>query len=98
MLTKNQILSVINKKKKSLKQVGVNKIGLFGSYSKQLQNETSDVDILIDFYPEQETFDNLMAVYDILEKAFENYKVDIITTSGLSKNIGPYILKEVQYA
>ena len=69
------------------------KIGLFGSYSKNLQNQNSDIDILTDFYSEQETFDNLMAIYDILKNIFRGYMVEIVTKSGLSKYIGSYIFE-----
>ena len=38
-----------------------------------------------------------MAVSDILETLFENYHVEIVTKNGLSKYIGPHILKETEY-
>jgi len=98
MLTKSKILQILQKKKEILTKYGVKEIGLFGSYSKNLQNQNSDIDILIDFDSEQETFDNLMKVYDILENSFRNYKIEIVTKNGLSKYIGSYILKETEYA
>ena len=97
MLTKRKILGALQEKKELLTQYGVKKIGLFGSYSKNLQQKDSDIDILVDFYSEQETFDNLMAIYDILENTFRNYKIEIVTKNGLSKYIGSYILKETEY-
>ena len=98
MLTKSKILQILQKKKEILTKYGVKEIGLFGSYSKNLQNQNSDIDILIDFDSEQETFDNLMKIYDILENSFRNYKIEIVTKNGLSKYIGSYILKETEYA
>jgi len=98
MLTKNKILRILKEKKELLSQFGVKRIGLFGSYSKGLYNKDSDIDILIDFYSEFETFDNLMKIYELLENAFKNKKVDIVTKNGLSKYIGSYILKETEYA
>ena len=98
MLTKRKILGALQKKKELLTQYGVKKIGLFGSYSKNKQQKDSDIDILVDFYSEQETFDNLMAIYDILENTFRDHKIEIVTKNGLSKNIGSYILKETEYA
>ena len=97
MLTKRKILGTLLEKKEILTQYGVKKIGLFGSYSKNLQQKDSDIDILVDFYSEQETFDNLMAIYDILKNTFRNYKIEIVTKNGLSKYIGSYILKETEY-
>jgi len=62
-----------------------------------MQKKESDIDILVDFYSEQETFDNLMAIYGILEETFKNYKIEIVTKNGLSKYIGSHILKETEY-
>ena len=58
----------------------------------------SDIDILVDFAPGTESFDNYMAVYDIIENLFKNEKVEIVTKNGLSPYIGTKILSEVVYA
>ena len=98
MLTKNEIMKILQEKKEILQQYGLKEIGLFGSYLKNLQQEKSDIDILVDFYPEQETFDNLMSIYGILENTFKDYRIEIVTRNGLSKYLGPHILKETEYA
>ncbi len=98
MLTKNTILEVLKTKKSLLATYGVNNIGLFGSFVENTQKPDSDIDILVDFKSSEETFDNLMSIYDVLEKSFKNNKVDIVTKNGLSKHIGSYILKETEYA
>ena len=36
--------------------------------------------------------------FNFLENVFKGYKLDIVTEKGLSPYIGPYILKEVEYA
>jgi predicted nucleotidyltransferase len=38
-----------------------------------------------------------MAVCDLFEDLFKNEKVEVVTKNGLSKHIGPKILKEVLY-
>lgn len=83
--------------KNRLKKYGIRNVGLFGSYGRNEQSDKSDIDLLVDFEPEKETFDNLMAVYDIFEKIFKNEKVDVVTMNGLSPYISSSILKEVQY-
>ena len=98
MTDKESILSEIKQHKSELNSLGVVKIGLFGSYLREEQSEKSDIDILVEFAPNKENFDNYMAVYDMLEKMFSNEKVEIVTTNGLSPYIGPRILKEVRYA
>lgn len=97
MTTKEHILQTLKAHKADLSQLGISAIGLFGSYIRNEQTPQSDIDVLIDFEPEQETFDNFMAVYDKLEDLFQNEVVEIVTRNGLSPYIGPMILKEVEY-
>lgn len=97
MLSKKVIKEEISSNSLVMRQHGINKIGLFGSFTRQEQKKGSDIDILIDFQQDKETFDNFMAVCDLLDNIFKGYKVDVVTTGGLSPYIGPHILKEVEY-
>lgn len=97
MTNKNYILSALKSQREKLNSLGIREIGLFGSYACNEQTEKSDIDLLVDFDPDKETFDNYMAVYELLEQLFRNTKVEIVTKNGLSPYIGPKILKEVQY-
>lgn len=98
MNTKENILLLLKNNKAELSKFGIVNIGLFGSYLRNEQIEKSDIDILVDLDPAKENFDNLMAIYDLLEKLFINEKVEIVTKNGLSPYIGPNILKTVVYA
>lgn len=73
----------------------VREIGIFGSYVRREQTETSDVDVLVEFSetPSLLKFINL-----------ENYlsdslgvKVDLVHKSGLKPRLGERILAEVVY-
>lgn len=97
MTTREYILKTIGSSKSELSKLGIRDIGLFGSYIRGEQTERSDIDLLIDFEPDKETFDNYMAVYDFIERLFKNEKIEIVTKNGLSPYIGPKILNEVQY-
>ncbi len=97
MTTKENILAILKSHKAELEKYGVSNIGLFGSYLRNEQSAKSDIDLLIDFEPEKENFDNYMAVYDIFENLFKNEKIEIVTKNGLSKYIGPKILNNVMY-
>ena len=79
-------------------KLGISNIGLFGSYVRGDVSEDSDIDILIEFIAEKESFDNFMAAYDYFEEIFKNEKVDLVTKKSLSPYIGPAILNEVIYA
>ena len=98
MMTREDIIARLIEIKPALSdEYSVKSIGLFGSFTDGSQSDESDIDILIDFDPEKETFDNYMAVYELLEKLFKNLKVEVVTKNGLSPYIGPKILNEVQY-
>lgn len=97
MTTKNNILKLLKSNKHKLSEFGIRNVGLFGSYIRNEQSSESDIDLLIDFEPEKENFDNYMAVYDLFETIFKNEKIEVVTKNGLSPHIGTNILNEVQY-
>lgn len=97
MTTKENILSILRAHKSDFSKYGVANVGLFGSYVHGRHTGSSDIDLLVDFYPDMENYDNYMAVYDIFEDLFKNEKVEIVTMNGLSKHIGPRILKDIEY-
>jgi predicted nucleotidyltransferase len=97
MKNREYIISTIKKRKPEFSKFGIKDIGLFGSFARDEQTESSDIDILIDFEPGKETFDNYMAFCDYIEKLFQNQRVEIVTKNGLSPYIGPKILNEVRY-
>lgn len=97
MTTKTDILHAMQANKGMLTTFGVDQVGLFGSYVREEQSPDSDIDILVHFKPDQETFDNLMFTYDLFENLFKGFKVEVVTTTGLSPYIGPQILREVEY-
>jgi predicted nucleotidyltransferase len=98
MTSREFILNAIRSHKSELAKFGISTIGLFGSYVRGEASEDSDIDILIEFTPENESFDNFMAAYDYFEELFKNEKVELVTKKGLSPYIGPAILNEVVYA
>jgi len=97
MTSKENILKVLKSNKSKFSKFGIRNVGLFGSYLHNEQSSESDIDLLIDFEPEKESFDNYMAAYDLFEKLFKNEKIGVVTKNGLSPYIGPKILNEVQY-
>ncbi|VVB68844.1 Nucleotidyltransferase domain protein [uncultured archaeon] len=74
---------------------GIRRIGVFGSFARGEQKETSDVDILAEF--DKPTFDNFMDLAFFLEDLFQ-LRVDLATPNSLSPYIGPYVKKEVVWA
>jgi len=74
---------------------GVRRLGLFGSFVREAAGPESDIDFLVDFDPSKKSFDNLLALGDLLEAALGR-RVEIVTTAGLSPFVGPHILKEAE--
>jgi len=70
---------------------------LFGSFVRNEQKDDSDIDFLVEFKKNQKNIHNLVGLADLLESILGK-KVEVVTKESLSKYIGPYILKEVQYA
>ena len=94
-MNKQSVISLLRKAKQPLSQsCGVKQLGLFGSTVRESNTESSDVDILIDFEDDKETYSNFLLACEILEKLFDRLKVDIVTLKGLSPFIGQQILKE----
>ena len=98
MTTRENILNTLKTHRITLSKHGIDAVGLYGSYSRDEQHHTSDIDLLIEFSPENENFDNFMFVCDYLENLFGGEKVEIVTKNGLSPHISPRILEEVIYA
>lgn len=98
MLNREAILQTLKANNIQIQQFGVRSIGLFGSFLRGEQTDQSDIDLLIDFDPAHENFDNLMGLSDFIEQLFGKRRVEIVTKTGLSPYIGPRILEEVEYA
>lgn len=73
---------------------GVSEIGLFGSWVRGEQTETSDIDVLV-------SFDRLVTLFEIIELQFAledifERKVDVAVKGELKKYIGQHIMQEVE--
>ncbi len=67
--------------------------GIFGSYAREEQKETSDIDILVDFEEEADLFDFTGLALFLEEKL--NLHADIVPEKSLRKEIPRLVLKEV---
>ena len=93
---KDEILSLIQKNRKEIEAFGVKRLGLFGSFVREEQNEGSDIDLLVEFDPHKKTFDNFIHLSFFLEELLK-YHVELVTPESMSPYIKPYITKEVEY-
>ena len=96
MKTLNEIRQVLSIQKQSICEIyRITKIGIFGSYTRGDETETSDIDILVD-YETAPTLIMLVDLRDYLSQLF-GIKVDIVTKNGLKPRIRDRVLAEVVY-
>lgn len=94
--TKTDLFSRVADQQQHLRRFGVQRLGVFGSFVREQQQETSDIDVLVEFAPGHKTFDNFMHLAFYLEDLFGR-NVDLLTPESLSPYLGPQILREVEY-
>lgn len=81
MLTRDKIVQLLQKEQAYLAaEFGVSKVGLFGSYVNGHPDETSDIDILVEF--ERPIGFRFLELVDYLE-AVLGHKVDVLTPAGI---------------
>lgn len=95
-MTKNEIIDFIKAHKKELQeQLGVIKIGLFGSYARDDAKEDSDVDIAIEL-SDKNRADNYFKLLHFLEDHLKK-KIDLGIESCIKPAAKDHIQKEIIY-
>lgn len=96
MKTKDEVVKVLRDRKALLLQnYQISGLGLFGSYARDSQTESSDVDVLVDYEKAPSLF-KLLELRDYLSDLL-GMKVDIVTRNGLKPRIRERVLAEVIY-
>lgn len=73
--------------------LGVRRLALFGSVRRDSARPDSDVDLLVEFEPEQKTLAHLVDLGDLLESVLGRH-VELVTAEGLSPFLRPHILAD----
>ena len=97
MLSKNDIVKTIQENMKEIKDYGIERIGIFGSFARATQNNKSDIDILVEFEKGEKIFDNYMELKFYLERLLRR-KVDLVIKDAVKPRIKQAVLREVAYA
>ncbi|MCX6673456.1 MAG: nucleotidyltransferase family protein [Methanothrix sp.] len=96
MKTLQEIESILRDEKPILRhRFKVKEIGIFGSFVRGEQKDTSDLDLLIDFEEPLGLIRYVGLQNYLSDKIGE--RVDLVTKSGLKPRISGHILKEVIY-
>lgn len=98
MLSQQEILNELSRNLSSWKQkYGVERIGLFGSYSREEQKKSSDIDVLVEFEKSKMTFDRYMELKFSLEDHFQK-QIDLVIIDDIKPALKEEILRSAIYA
>ncbi|MFW6041318.1 MAG: nucleotidyltransferase family protein [Candidatus Saliniplasma sp.] len=87
------VKKILEEHKDEIKErFGVESIGLFGSCAKGMDDEQSDVDIIVEF--KEPNFDDFMELTFYLEELLDR-RVDILTLEGLRHIRIPKVSKDI---
>jgi len=92
MLTKESIIKELESHKKQLKELGVKRVALFGSYAQGSFTEDSDIDFLVEFRKGRGLFKDYSNLTNFLEDMFQK-KIDIVKPHLVRKELRSSILE-----
>jgi predicted nucleotidyltransferase len=78
-----------------IRDLGVQRLALFGSVLHGRPGPDSDADLLVQFRPGAKTYGRFLTLADLLERELGR-RVELVTTEALSPYIGPRILAEAE--
>lgn len=93
--SRETLLAELAARASALRRLGVTSLGLFGSYARNEQTSTSDVDLLVTF--DHLTFRSFMDTKLFLEEAL-GLPVDLVLAGDLRPRLRERVLNEVIYA
>lgn len=94
--TKKDVIKRLKDLRSDMKELGVKRLGLFGSYVREAQHAESDIDILVEFESGKKTADNFMRLSFLLEEKL-GHPVELVTIEALSPYLSSQILEEAEY-
>lgn len=92
-LSHEQAVACLTACEREIRAFGVERLALFGSVLRDEARPDSDVDLLVQFSPGAKTFDNFLALSELLERRLGR-RVDLVTMEALSPFFGPRIIAE----
>ena len=96
-MTRDDILSFLKAHQQEMRRgYGVKRIGLFGSYARQAENEDSDIDIVVEFETENKTLRNFFGFKRYLEHNLGK-SVDLGIESALKPVVRDTATKDIIY-
>ncbi len=92
--TRTEVLEILRSLKDELKErYHVDRVALFGSYAREEQGESSDIDILVGFSAGADLFD-LVGVSQYLEEKLAS-RVDVVPETALRPEIRGRVVRDL---
>ncbi len=97
IMTKAKLIKILKSHNNIIRdRFKVKNIGLFGSYVRDEQKKTSDIDVLVEFEKGHKTFNNYIDLKFYLEEIFKS-KIDLVIKDAVRVELKEYIFNEVVY-
>ncbi|MDO3380119.1 MULTISPECIES: nucleotidyltransferase family protein [Geoalkalibacter] len=90
------IFQTINRHQGELSDLGVHRIGLFGSAVRGELKSDSDLDFLVEFRRGKKNYDRFFELAELLERLFGR-KVDLLTVESLHPSLRQRIFQEARF-
>jgi predicted nucleotidyltransferase len=94
-LSRDEAVERLRACEQAIRALGVERLALFGSVLRGEARPDSDIDLLVRFSRGAKTYDNFLALSELLEERLGR-RVDLVTTEALSPFLGPRILAEAR--
>jgi hypothetical protein len=94
--TRQEILERLRRLSTELREMGVERLGLFGSFSRDEARADSDVDILVEFEPEARVGLIRLAGMELDLGELLGRKVDMRTPQDLSRHFRDEVLRQAE--
>ena len=79
--------------KETLRKYEPSLVGIFGSYARNEQTSSSDIDILVDFHHQINLLDLIGLEQELSEQL--GIKVDLVTLRSINEQLKPYIQQDL---
>ena len=95
VVSKQQIITRLLDAQQAIRDMGVKRLALFGSFARDKAHANSDIDLLVEFVAGRKSFANFMQLQDLLEDLLGR-RIELVTVDALSPFIGPTIRAEAE--
>src|SRR5258707_105897 len=93
---KSELFERLHQHSTNIRKFGVQRLGIFGSFSRDSASKSSDVDFFGEVGTRPKNVDPFMDLAIYLQD-ITGRKIELVTRQSLNKFIGKYILEEVEY-